>query len=722
MLFKCLPPGAPIPGRFPGPAHARGKWFTIDIHCHVLTPKAAEMVAGHASATRHPREVYANERTREVNRQQAERNRIQFTSVENRLADMDLMGIDIQAISPSPNQTYYGAEPELGIATARVVNDNLAEIAGQHPDRFVPLGTVPFQAPDAAVEELERLHKSLGFRGIEIATNVGGEDLSAPRFRKIFARIEELGLLVFMHPTGFPEARRFADHYLVNVIGNPLDTTVAVHHLIFGGVLDDHPNLKLVLSHGGGYLPAYSGRIDHAASARPDTCEVIHRMPTDLSEAALFRHDRLHPSPARISGRPIRRRPCADGHRLSRRYGRGRPDRLCRESEGSRRRRTPRDPRPQRRAPARPCDPRLALCLINRKETQMLFKCLPEGASIPGRFPGPVHARGKWFTIDIHCHVRCAAAAQMTEGHEEVSRWFLETQASPRSRAINRANGERTVEQSVSPEKRIEDMDRMGIDIQAISPAPRQTYYGADPDLGIASARAINDFIAEICGRYPDRFVGLGTVPFQAPELALAELDRLTKSLGFRGIEIMTHVAGEDLSAERFRKIFARCEELGLVVFMHPDGFTEARRFADHYFANVIGNPLDSTVALHHLIFGGVLARLPQSEAGGRPWRRVLAGLFGTHRPRRFRAPRLLRADLADAVDLSEAGLFRRARLHPSSARLSGRGIRCRSHPDGYRLSRRYGRGRSSRHDRDLFWARRFRAQSDLWRQRGAAP
>src|SRR5262249_40430433 len=121
MLFKCLPPGAEIPGRFPGPAHARGKWFTVDIHCHVLTPKAAEMGAGQAAATRHPREEYANERTRRVNREQAERNRIQFTSVENRLADMDRMGIDIQAISPSPNQTYYGADPDLGIATARVV-------------------------------------------------------------------------------------------------------------------------------------------------------------------------------------------------------------------------------------------------------------------------------------------------------------------------------------------------------------------------------------------------------------------------------------------------------------------------------------------------------------------------------------------------------------------------------------------------------------------------
>src|SRR5262249_19611864 len=155
---------------------------------------------------------FANERTRQVNREQAERNRVQFSSVEKRLEDMDRMGIDIQAITPSPAQTYYSADPDLGIATARVINDNLAEICGKYPDRFVGLGTVPFQAPELAVAELERLHKSVGLRGIEIATNVAGADLSEPRFRPIFARAEELGLVLFMHPTGFPEASRLPGH------------------------------------------------------------------------------------------------------------------------------------------------------------------------------------------------------------------------------------------------------------------------------------------------------------------------------------------------------------------------------------------------------------------------------------------------------------------------------------------------------------------------------
>src|SRR2546429_2432862 len=289
MLFTCLPEGAQIPGRFRGPAQARGKGSAADTHCHVRPPKAEEMVAG-AGLTMdwQPRHQFANEHTKEVNREQARRTRIQFTSVEKRLEDMDRMGIDIQAITPAPAQTFYSVPADLGIATARVINDNLAEICGRHPDRFVGLGTVPFQAPELAVAELERLHKSLGLRGIEIATNVAGADLSEPRFRPIFARAEELGLVLFMHPTGFPEASRFRDHYFTNIIGNPLDTTVAVHQLIFGRVFHDHPNFKLGLSHGGGYLPAYSGRIDHAAAARPDTCECIRHMPTTYLRRLYF--------------------------------------------------------------------------------------------------------------------------------------------------------------------------------------------------------------------------------------------------------------------------------------------------------------------------------------------------------------------------------------------------------------------------------------------------
>jgi aminocarboxymuconate-semialdehyde decarboxylase len=288
MLFTRTPPGARIPGRFPGPGHARGKWFTLDIHCHVHFEPADEMVRPFWQPERDATMRFANERTREVQRQQMERTHSQLTSVEQRLADMDVMGIDMQAISPAPVQMFYWTEPDLGLATARAVNDNIAGIVAADPDRFVGLGTIPFQAPEFAIRELERLVGSLGIRGIEISSNVAGEDFSAPRFRPIFAKCEELGVLLFMHPSGFTEGRRFGDHYFSNVIGIPLESTIAVHHLIFGGVLDAYPGLKLVIAHGGGFLPAYSGRIDHGAAARPDTCEHIHHDPTHYLKRLYF--------------------------------------------------------------------------------------------------------------------------------------------------------------------------------------------------------------------------------------------------------------------------------------------------------------------------------------------------------------------------------------------------------------------------------------------------
>ena len=147
---------------------------------------------------------------------------------------------------------------------------------------------MPLQAPELAVAELERAVKELGLRGVEICTNVAGEELSISASARSSPRREELDILVFMHPTGFTEGRRLADHYFINVIGNPLDSTVAVHHLIFGGVLDAYPRLKIVVAHGGGYLPAYSGRIDHAHQARSDCRRVIKRRPTSYLRKLYF--------------------------------------------------------------------------------------------------------------------------------------------------------------------------------------------------------------------------------------------------------------------------------------------------------------------------------------------------------------------------------------------------------------------------------------------------
>jgi aminocarboxymuconate-semialdehyde decarboxylase len=288
MMFTCSPAdhrgGAVVTGRT-GSARKR---FSVDIHCHVHTAAAADMVKDVWKPETEPTIRFANERTREVNRRQMERIHPQLTSVERRLADMDAMGVDMQAISPAPFQYYYWAEPGLCADTSKAINDNLASIAARHPDRFVAMGTVPMQAPDLAVAELERIVKELGMRGVEINSNVAGEDLSAERFRKFFAKAEELGVLVFMHPLGFDRADRFVDHYFNNVIGNPLESALAVGHLIFGGVLDAYPKLKLCVAHGGGYLPSYAGRMDHAHAARSDCRECIKEAPTSYLKKLYF--------------------------------------------------------------------------------------------------------------------------------------------------------------------------------------------------------------------------------------------------------------------------------------------------------------------------------------------------------------------------------------------------------------------------------------------------
>jgi aminocarboxymuconate-semialdehyde decarboxylase len=279
MFYSCLPASSshasPLRARAKSGRHSA----TVDIHCHVMTPEAAALTKDAFDPTREAMLTFSSAMTKEVGRKQEESIRTQLTSAEQRIKDMDRTGIDIQAVSPSPTY-YYWTEPELGRECARLINNRIAEVVASHPDRFVGLGTVPLQAPELAVAELERLVKELGLRGVEIGTNVGGMELSDPRFRPFFAKAQELDILIFMHPAGFTHGQRLAEHYFINVIGNPLDTTVAVSHLIFGGVLESYPKLKICLAHGGGYAAAYSGRYDHAHRARPDCRQVIKRPPT----------------------------------------------------------------------------------------------------------------------------------------------------------------------------------------------------------------------------------------------------------------------------------------------------------------------------------------------------------------------------------------------------------------------------------------------------------
>jgi aminocarboxymuconate-semialdehyde decarboxylase len=262
--------------------------YAVDLHCHVFVPEAAELVGDAFDMSMDDLYRFANTATRDVNAAQASTIHEKLTSVETRLADMNAMGVDVQAISPSPSQYYYSLDAGLARTASRVINERIAAIAEAHPERIVGLANVPMQSPELAAAELERAVKELGLRGVEISTNVAGEDLSEPKFGKFFAKAEELDVVIFLHPSGFSEGRRLSDHYFINVIGNPLDSTIAVSHLIFGGVLDDYPKLKVCVAHGGGYLAAYSGRIDHAHSARADCRRCIKEPPTTYLKRLYF--------------------------------------------------------------------------------------------------------------------------------------------------------------------------------------------------------------------------------------------------------------------------------------------------------------------------------------------------------------------------------------------------------------------------------------------------
>lgn len=239
----------------------------IDIHAHVLAPAAAKLAAEN-NPPREPMEFFSSEPTRAVNRKQAQDVREKHTMA--RLADMDRQGVDVQAIAPPPGQFYYWAAPDLGAELARLVNDHLADFAAQRPDRFRAFGSVPMQSPEHAVKELERCATVHGMRGIELCTHVMGEDLSSPRFGEFFAAAEAHGVVLFLHPQGFTQGERLTEHYFSNILGNPIECTLAIAHLVLGGVLDRHPALKFYVAHGGGYLPFHAGRMEHAWHARPD--------------------------------------------------------------------------------------------------------------------------------------------------------------------------------------------------------------------------------------------------------------------------------------------------------------------------------------------------------------------------------------------------------------------------------------------------------------------
>jgi aminocarboxymuconate-semialdehyde decarboxylase len=270
------------PGR-----ETRPKSLTFDMHAHISVPRAHQFALPHIDFSTIPLAHFASEETKALNLKQDADIRERMAGNDERLRHLDEMGIDMQLICPPPPQCYYTVKLDIAVPATKMLNDGIAEFVAKRPDRYVALGGVPMQDGQEAAKELERCMKELKFKGVEILTSVGGKELSDPAFAPFWKKAEELGALVLLHPNGFRDDR-FSRFYFNNVIGNPLETTMALHYLIFDGVLERHPNLKIFAVHGGGYLGAYSGRIDHAWGARSDSHGKLPKPPTEYLKQVYF--------------------------------------------------------------------------------------------------------------------------------------------------------------------------------------------------------------------------------------------------------------------------------------------------------------------------------------------------------------------------------------------------------------------------------------------------
>jgi len=202
--------------------------------------------------------------------------------VERRLKDMDATGVDVHVLSATPQSYLYGLEPALGVVTSTIQNNQMAKLVKQQPDRFMAIGTLPMQAPEEAAKELRRIVKTLDMRGAMFASNIMGKNLDDPSFAPLWAAAEELDAFIFIHPNNIAGADRLKSYYLANLIGNPLDTTIAAACLIFGGVMDRHPKLKICLAHGGGFVPYQAARWTHGWEVRPEPKKNVPNKPTEI--------------------------------------------------------------------------------------------------------------------------------------------------------------------------------------------------------------------------------------------------------------------------------------------------------------------------------------------------------------------------------------------------------------------------------------------------------
>jgi aminocarboxymuconate-semialdehyde decarboxylase len=260
----------------------------IDIHSHVIPDRIVSAIA--ADPKRFRARIEGEGPARKIIHDQGYVYPLfeEFRQTEAKLAAMDRKGIDISVISPAPPMFYYWADADLALEVAGLVNDGVADMVGVQPARLRGMATVPMQHPDAAVAELERVVRAYGFKAVEIGTSIEGAQLAEERFRPLLRRASELNVFVFAHPYYVGAKSGLENYYLTNLIGNPLDTTVMLANLMFSGRLDELPDLKLVLAHGGGFAPYQIGRLVHGHAVRSEANGISKSSPKQLLKRIYF--------------------------------------------------------------------------------------------------------------------------------------------------------------------------------------------------------------------------------------------------------------------------------------------------------------------------------------------------------------------------------------------------------------------------------------------------
>jgi aminocarboxymuconate-semialdehyde decarboxylase len=201
--------------------------------------------------------------------------------LERRLQDMAASRVDIQVLSVCPQTFVYAQPPALAASFARIQNEQLAKQVKARPDRFLAIATLPMQAPKQAADELRHAMRVLGLAGAQIGSNIAGRNLDDPEFEPVWAAAAELGAFILLHPINVAGMDRLGSYYLNNLIGNPLDTTIAAACLVFSGVLERYPSLKICLAHGGGFVPYQAGRFVHGWQVRQEPKKKLAKPPTD---------------------------------------------------------------------------------------------------------------------------------------------------------------------------------------------------------------------------------------------------------------------------------------------------------------------------------------------------------------------------------------------------------------------------------------------------------